>query len=204
MNWLESLKRIHAIAKTGLHYTEGEYDRDRYEQLKEITENLLETYTNLTPEKIDLALNNGQNGYVTPKVDVRGIVFKDGKILMIKEKIDSKWALPGGWADIGYSPSEIAQKEVWEEAGVKVKPKKVIAIFDKAKNQHPPDIFYTYKIFIWCDLLEGDPKPGMETLDARYFGPNELPELSTERNTKEQILHAFRFLENPDKETHFD
>ena len=204
MNWLESIKRIHAIVKTGLHYTEGDYDRDRYEQLKEITEKLLETYTSLTPEKIDLTLNNGQEGYVTPKVDIRGVVFRDGKVLMIKEKLDHKWALPGGWADIGYSPGEIAEKEVWEEAGIKVKPKKLLAVFDKAKHQHPPDIFYSYKLFIWCEHLEGDPKPGMETLDAKFFGPDELPELSVERNTKEQILRVFSFLDNPDQETFFD
>lgn len=203
VDWLTSIKSIHAIAKSGLHFTEGEYDRDRYVQLKEIAENLLEESTNLPIDKIRIALD-GDKGYVTPKVDVRGVVFKEDKVLLIKEKIDEKWALPGGWADVGYSPSEIAEKEVYEEARVKVKPNRLLAVLDKAKHKHPQDIYYTYKIFILCEYIEGDPTPGMETLDAQFFRRNELPELSLGRNTKDQILMMFEYLDNPLKEVTFD
>jgi ADP-ribose pyrophosphatase YjhB (NUDIX family) len=131
-------------------------------------------------------------------------VFKENQILMVQEKIDGCWSLPGGWADIGYSAKEVVVKEVREEAGIEVKPLQLLAVWDKKHHPHPPSPYYTYKMFILCEIVSGEIAKGMETLDVRFFGQHELPELSVERNTQSQIQSMFEFLKNPAKEVLFD
>ena len=115
------------------------------------------------------------------------------KILMVKEKIDGKWSLPGGWADIGYTPSEIAVKETQEEAGMEVKAGRLLAVLDKRCHKHPQDIYYIYKIFIECQYLGEAQSDFAETTDARFFSHDAIPPLSTPRNTQEQIDYMFEF-----------
>jgi len=120
-------KRVQAIAENGLHYAEGDYDIDRYNDLEGISVKMLSLLTSISPERINMVTPE-RNGYRTPKVDVRSIIFNDGhEILMVKERVDSRWSLPGGWCDIGFTPKEIAEKETLEEAGIKVKAKRVLA-----------------------------------------------------------------------------
>ena len=132
-----------------------------------------------------------ETGYQTPKVDIRSSVFKDDRILMVREKTDGAWALPGGWADVNTSVSESAVRECVEEAGAIVKPKRIIAIHLANKHNNPDFPFTIYKIFVECELLENNFKENTETLDAQFFEADMLPELSFERNTPDQIKMCF-------------
>ncbi len=186
-------KRVQAISENGLHYSENDYDLDRYNDLEAIATKMISLITNLSHETIRVAIPE-KNGYRTPKIDVRCVIFNDKhEILMVKERVDSFWSLPGGWCDVGFSPTEIAEKEAFEEAGISVKATRVLAIFDKKLHDHPEDLFYTYKIFIECTARSFDISTGMETLDVGFFKRDAIPELSTPRNTDFQIQKMFEF-----------
>ena len=186
-------KRVQAIAENGLHYTENDYDQDRYSDLEEISTRMLSLITNQSQKIIQVATPE-KNGYRTPKTDVRCVVFNDkDEILMVKERVDSRWSLPGGWCDVGYTPTETAEKEAEEEAGIKVKVSRLLAVFDKKCHDHPEDLFYSYKIFLECEAENYEITTGMETLDVGFFGQDKLPELSTPRNTAGQIHKMFDF-----------
>lgn len=161
------------------------------------------SYTWAGKERIRLAFA-GETGYATPKTDIRAVVFRDGKILLVREKIDGAWALPGGWADIGLSPSEVAVKEVREESGYEVKPVRLLAVLDKKFHDHPPEPYHIYKLFIRCDIVGGQALSGVETSDVGFFAQDGLPELSVERNTAAQIHAMFEFLRDPAKEVLLD
>lgn len=160
-------------------------------------------YTELEMNKIKDLFTN-ETGYQTPKVDVRGVVFKNHQILMVKENIDDKWALPGGFCDVGLSPSENVVKEIKEESGYDVIPIRLIALLDKDKHPHPPEPYHYYKIFILCEIIGGEATIGIETNNIQFFSEHNLPHLSTNRNTESQINTLFEFLRNPEKETLFD
>ncbi|HEX2952942.1 MAG TPA: NUDIX hydrolase [Bacillota bacterium] len=201
--WLDIAKRIQALAQSGLAYSENPYDIERYEVLRDLSIEIMAKYTDLDMTKVkDLFAN--ETGYQTPKVDIRAVVFRDDKILMVKERIDGCWSMPGGWADIGLTPSEVAVKEVREEAGLEVKPIKLLAVFDKKCHPHPPSPYHVYKTFIQCKITGGEMTTGMETSEVRFFGIDELPQLSVERNTESQVRTMFEFLDTPEKTTLFD
>jgi ADP-ribose pyrophosphatase YjhB (NUDIX family) len=202
-NWLAYFKRIHALSQTGFNFTQSHYDKDRYEELIEISLRMIEDLADVPPQKIKMTFIEEKN-YLTPKPDVRAIVFKDKKILLVKEKVDNKWCPPGGWSDIGYSPAEVAVKEAREESGLEVKAVRLLAVLDKSKHPHPPSPFHVYKIFILCEVAGGALGGGTETLGADFFDLKELPELSLDRITQSQIELMFEFLENPKKEVVFD
>ncbi|TAH17649.1 MAG: NUDIX domain-containing protein [Cytophagales bacterium] len=201
--WLAYSKRIHALSQIGLNFTQSNYDKDRYEELLAISLEMMEDLTDTSPARIKLSFIEEKN-YLTPKPDVRAIVFKDGKILLVKEATDNKWCPPGGWADIGYSPAEVAIKEAKEESGLEVKPVRLLAVLDKSKHSHPPSPFHVYKIFILCELIGGELGGGTETLGADFFDIADLPELSTDRITFSQIALMYDFLNDPNKEAIFD
>jgi ADP-ribose pyrophosphatase YjhB (NUDIX family) len=184
--WLNEIKKILAIAQTGLAYGNNPYDQDRYNHLVEISQNLLKYYTDNDFEKIKLFFSN-EKGYITPKVDIRAVIFDNRKILMVKERIDGLWSIPGGWADVGLTPFGIAIKETNEESGLNIISERVLAIMDNKCHQHPPSLYYTYKIFIQCKVIGGQLKPGMETRDVKYFDIDDLPPLSVNRITANQI-----------------
>lgn len=202
MDILDYIKRVRAIAQNGLTYCENPYDIERYEELKELSFSMLNILTDAPIEKIKNFFTD-EKGYQTPKVDVRAVVMKSDKILLVKEKIDGKWSLPGGWCDIGFSPSQMAKKEIWEEAGYEVSVEKLLALYDKECHGHPKDIYHIYKLFFKCSIIGGDGLGGMETSDVGYFSINDLPPLSLTRNTEEQISAMFD-LYFSDKETAFD
>lgn len=188
---LEYLKRMQAMARTGLTYTENPYDVERYEEMRETTNALLAELSNAKLDQVQFHFDQLDDDYPTPKVDVRGVLIQDGKLLLIQEKSDAKWAMPGGWCDIGYSPSENVVKEVFEESGFKVKPVRILAVWDKAKHDHPEDLRYVYKINFLCEISGGELKVGHEALDGGFFGLDELPPLSLHRNTEAQIRKLF-------------
>ncbi|MGI2297420.1 NUDIX hydrolase [Paenibacillus sp. GXUN7292] len=201
--WLEWSKQLQAIAQSGLTYCKDPYDKERYEQLRDISVDILASYTGISHEKIKLTFAS-DTGYATPKVDVRAVIFHKDQILLVREKSDNAWALPGGWADIGYSPAEVAMKEVQEEAGLLVEPIKLLAVLDKKCHQHPPDPFHVYKIFIHCAIIGGELTGGLETSEVAFFSEHSLPELSQSRNTKSQIISMFEYLKDPNKAVLFD
>lgn len=190
---LTLIKRIQALSEIGQHYAESDYDLDRYTEIEKIAVEMISLIANLDVQTISMHITE-KNAYRTPKVDVRAVVFNENdEILMVKEQIDGKWSLPGGWADVGFTPAEIAVKETSEEAGMKVRAVKILAIFDKKCHPHPPDLYYAYKIFIECQPLNTMLKTGYETSDAGFYSLEELPELSTPRNTRDQIELMFNF-----------
>ncbi len=201
--WLDLAHRVQAIAHTGLTYGTGVYDLERYEALREIS---LEMFSLLSQQQKDILREymKVEPGYATPKVDIRAVVLKENKILLVQEKSDHCWALPGGWADIGLSPSEVAEKEVEEEAGIKVKAKRLLGILDKKKHPHPPYDYYTYKVYIHCTHLEGDTHPGVETEDVAYYAINNLPALSEERNVASQVKAVYERAIHPELPLLFD
>ena len=198
-NWLQVAKEIQSIAQAGLTYSENTFDRDRYQKLRDLSTKIMEEFTDAPQEKIR-NLFASEKGYQTPKVDIRAVIFRNGKILMVRELLDGKWTLPGGWADVCYSPFEIAAKEVLEEAGIQVEPTRLLAVFDKMKHPHPPDIYHVYKLFILCKDSGSEVKPGLETTQADWFGRDEIPVLSELRITNEQIETMFDFYDHPEKD----
>lgn len=196
--WLEWAKQIQALAQTGLAYTKDVYDVERYEALREISIDIMNSYTKVDREIIELSFAN-ERGYATPKVDIRGVVFKDNQILLVQEKHDGDWALPGGWGDIGLSPTEVAVKEIKEESGYEAVPVRLLAVLDKKFHGHPPEPYHVYKFFIQCEIVGGEAAEGLETSGVAFFEETQLPKLSLQRNTEEQIKMMFQFLRNPDK-----
>lgn len=194
--WLETAKKLQALAQTGLFYSSNPYDRERYEQIDELCKALMNHYSEADAERIKTYFT-GDDGYITPKTDIRAVVTNDDKILMVQEKADEKWSLPGGWADIGYTPYEVAVKECFEETGLVVAPVRLLAVMDKKCHPHPVSPFYSYKIFIQCAIVSGNLTAGMETLDAKFFSIDELPELSSDRITKNQIEIVLERYNNP-------
>ncbi|GGG13791.1 NUDIX hydrolase [Paenibacillus abyssi] len=203
LKWLEWAKQIQAISQVGLAYSKDIYDLERFEQLRALSIEILNEYTEVETEKLK-SLFASEIGYATPKVDIRGVVFKDGKLLMVKEKEDGAWSLPGGWADIGLSPKEVAVKEIKEESGYDVEPIRLLGIVDKKFHDHPPSPFHVYKIFILCGIIGGEAMEGMETLAVKFFEEDQLPHLSTERNTKKQIHKLFELYRDSKSEIMFD
>jgi ADP-ribose pyrophosphatase YjhB (NUDIX family) len=201
--WIEWAARIQSIAQAGLTFSENSYDIDRYKKLRELSVEIMHEYTGVSKEKVkDLFAN--ETGYQTPKTDIRAAVFKNDKILLVKEKIDGAWSMPGGWADVNSSPSESAVRECFEEAGAIVRPKRIIAIHVADRHNNPLTPFTIYKIFIECELVEKTFSENTETLDADFFEINELPPLSTDRTTKAQIEMCFNAGNKEFVEPYFD
>lgn len=200
----EKVKRIQALAEIGLQFSQNTFDRERYDELHKISLQMMSQISSTPIEKIAAVIQD-KNGYKTPKVDVRAVVFNDsGEILLIQEKADNCWAMPGGWADVGYTPAEVAVKECFEEAGIQVEATKLLAVLDKQKQNMPPAFEYVYKIFLLCTKLSNRISTGSETCGVGWFNEHNLPKLSTPRNTKEQIQLMFRFYRNEITEPCFD
>ena len=202
-SWLDMAKRLQALAQSGLEYSENKYDRDRYQQMRQLSLEIMHDFTDLRMDKL-VEVFASERGYQTPKVDVRGVVFRGDQILMVRETIDGKWSLPGGWADVGLTPSEVAAKEVWEESGLVVVPERLLAVLDKKRHNHPPDMFHIYKIFILCRETGGELKGGMETSETGFFGPHKFPPLSVPRISAEQISLMYEYKNDPGKPAAFD
>jgi ADP-ribose pyrophosphatase YjhB (NUDIX family) len=169
----------------------------------DIAAEIMATYANVEHSYI-LDLFAREIGYATPKVDVRGAVFRNNTILLVKERSDGYWTLPGGWADVGESPSEVVVKEVFEESGYQTRPIKLLAVYDRNKQGHPPFPFYVYKLFFQCELIGGSPSSSIETEEVGFFCENALPELSLARLTPTQITRLFQHYYNPDFPTDYD
>lgn len=201
--WLEFAIRIQGIAQAGLQYGKDQYDRERYEELRQIAAEMMSAKTDIPVDKIyDLFCN--ETGYQTPKVDTRAAVFIDGKILLVYEN-NGTWSLPGGWCDIDQSVASNTEKEVREEAGLIVKSEKIIAVQDWRKHNVINHAYGIVKIFILCKYESGEFKENIETTEIGFFNKEDIPDnLAVEKCTKEQILMCFDFYENQTLPTLFD
>lgn len=199
---VEWAKQIAALAKTGLHYANNHYDEERYQQLLDIAADMLANAAESSASQVKLILRS-DDGYITPKVDVRGAVFRDDKVLLVREAVDGRWTLPGGWADIGDAPSQAVEREIREESGYEAKAVKVLALEDR-KRRHPPSLNEVYKVAFLCELVGGAARTSAETTAVAWYGEDELPPLSQGRVTAEQIGRWFQHWRQPDLPTEFD
>lgn len=203
-SWLTWAQRIQALAQSGLYYTSDVYDAERFRELSSIACEIMEANTLSQPGEVRMVFAS-QSGYATPKLDIRGVVFKEDKILLVRELQDQgKWTLPGGWVDINEPPSQAVEREVREEAGKIVKAVKLLALYDSNQHGHPPLPFHSYKLFFLCEMLgETIPAP-YETAEPSFFAQHEIPELSTTRVTHEEIQRLFEHLRDPSLPADFD
>lgn len=203
--WLTWAQRIQALASTGAHFGASEFDVERYEELGEIAHAMLQQITDAPLETLETLPPEFASGYATPQIDVRGALMRGDQILLVREKADGLWTLPGGYADVGFSAAENCAKEIFEEAGLEVQVTRLIAVRHKAKHPYRPDIRDFYKfLFLCADDAEQMPQAGMETLDARMFGRHEIPELSTGRVLLKDIELAFDAFADPSLPAVFD
>ena len=203
LDWLDVVQRLRRIADAGLAYSENPYDRERYAELVRLNAEIAAAALHESPEELHRLLR-AERGYPTPKVDVRAVVPRDGKILLVKEASDGRWSLPGGWADVGETAAEVTAREVLEETGYEVAPKKLLALLDKSKHDHPKSLWWTYKVFFLCNLVRGSPRASHETTDVGFFGKDEIPPLSEERLTEAQLRRMFEHVEDGGLAADFD
>ncbi|MBP3359862.1 MAG: NUDIX hydrolase [Clostridia bacterium] len=200
--WLDWAIELQALAQSGLFYSKDRFDIERFERIREISAEMMSTKTGLDMETVR-NLFCAESGYQTPKLDSRAAVFRDGKILLVREN-DGRWSLPGGWVDVNLSVGENAVKEAKEEAGVDVTADSIIAVQDRKKHNTPVYAVNICKVFVLCTYLGGEFCENSETTASGYFSLDELPELSEEKNTAEQIAMCFEAFKNPDRKTVFD
>ncbi|WP_017327544.1 NUDIX hydrolase [Synechococcus sp. PCC 7336] len=198
--WYEWATQIQATVQGTLAYSTNPFEIERCRKLEALAHEILATYTDTDFDRVQ-GFFESDTSYATPKVDVRGVVFNDrGHILMVREKIDGKWSLPGGWADLGDSPAEAVVREIREEAGYIATASRLLGIIDRHKSTQLPRAFYIYKIFMRCEIVERLQEfDNAETDRVDFFTFDNLPDLSTARNTYEQMQAISEFWHQPDK-----
>ncbi len=199
--WLRWAVELQALAQNGLAYTENKFDRERFARIRQIAAEMVACKTEMPKDAVE-GLFCGEKGYQTPKLDTRAAIFKDDKILLVKE--DGRWSLPGGWVDVTESVWSNTVKEAKEEAGVDVRPIRVIALQDRNKNNAPRYIYSICKVFVLCELLGGEFSENTETTESGFFALGALPELFTEKNNYDQIKLCFEAKDAEHWETRFD
>ena len=203
--WLDWAKRLQGIASTGLFFGESDFDKERYEEIHEITKQMLSSLGAVPIQQVTDLFNDAGEGYATPKIDVRAAIIQENKILLVKEKLDGLWTMPGGYADVGTSAANNVSKEVREEANIKVKPLKLFAVVHKAQHNYDLDARDFYKLFFLCRQIDKTvPRPGAETDAACYFTLENLPPLSKGRVIEKHIQLAFTHSLDMSLPTEFD
>ena len=201
---LAPLRELLAISQTGLTFATDQFDRERYTRVRELVEEMLRMPRPANAQFDPSVMLGKESGYATPKVDVRGAAFRDGRVLMVRERSDGLWTLPGGWADVNQSPAEAIVKEVREESGFESKVIKVAALFDRRRHPHPAQFHHAYKVFFLCELTGGNAEVSNETDGVDFFAEDALPPLSVQRVTAPQIQLMFRHQREPGIPTDFD
>ena len=203
MTLLDWARKVQAIAHNGLAYTTDPYDKERYIQLTELVASILSTELDI-PVAQAKGFWEGEQGYLTPKVDVRGGIFEEGQVLLVRERSDGKWTLPGGWVDINDSPSGAVVREILEESGYHARAVKLAGLVDKLRHPHPPGLHHIYKLFFLCERLGGEPTVSSETDAVQFFPVQALPELSKGRVLAAQIERLYQHQLHPELPTDFD
>ncbi len=206
--WLEWAKRLQAIAQNGLAYAESPFDVERYEAIRGIAMEMVESHSDVEPAFLN-DLFAGESGYATPKLDGRGAIFRDGKILLVRERSDGGWTLPGGWIDLYDTPSAAVEREVLEESGYRTRAVKLLALWDREQHGHPPLAYHVYKIVFLCELLDDEPViefqiDNLETDGVGFFARDAIPPLSETRVMPAQIDRLFDLQGAPGAPTEFD
>lgn len=201
--WLAWAREIQALSQTGLTFSLSDYDTQRYRRLLEIAADMVHRHTGLAANAL---VENflAQPGYATPKVDVRGAVVQNSKILLVQERSDRRWCMPGGWADVGELPSAMVVREVWEESGFEVVPHKVIGIYDANQNGTPLAFYHAYKIVFLCEMTGGAARPSDETLAVDFFAFDDLPVLSSARTNPRHLADVVTHFQHQNIPTIFD
>lgn len=201
--WLKWAMELESIAKCGLVYCVNDYDKERYAQIEAIAQDMMSYKSGIKPEVIK-DLFSKEPGYITPKTDVRGVIFDNDKILMVQEK-NGQWTLPGGWADVNLSVKENVVKECKEETGLVVEPVRILAIHDRNRHNLPVYAYSVYKYFVLCAVVGGEFEQNTETLQTAYFSIENIPDnLAGEKVSYEQIKMCFEAVHNPQWEVYFD
>jgi ADP-ribose pyrophosphatase YjhB (NUDIX family) len=200
---LEWARQVQAIAQNGLTFARDPFDRERYTQLAELVALLLARELEM-PIDAARALWSDEQGYATPKVDVRGGVFRDARVLLVRERSDGRWTLPGGWVDVNDAPSEAVMREIFEESGYRARPVKLAALLDKNRHPHPPGVYHIYKLFFVCELTGGAAAASAETDAVEFFPVQALPPLSTGRVLAAQIERLYQHHLDRSLPTDFD
>ena len=200
---LDHARRLLALSQSGLHFTPQEYDRERYREIIEIATALLAAESS---ESADSLRSRWfvEDGYATPKMDVRGAIFRDDRVLLVRETTDGKWTLPGGWADVNDSPSHAVEKEIEQESGFTARAVKLAALYDRNLHDHPAYLFHAWKAFFICDITGGEARTSHETDGVEFFSLYALPELSTGRSTAKQIRRMYEHHLDRARATDFD
>jgi ADP-ribose pyrophosphatase YjhB (NUDIX family) len=202
--WLPIARELRAIAQVGLAFSAAGFDRQRYERIRELAALMLAQGSAAEYESV-IELLRQEKGYATPKIDVRGAAFVDGRVLLVREISDGKWTLPGGWADVNQSAAECVVREIAEESGFTAQARKLAAVYDYQKSGHPPrHIDSIYKMFFICEICGGAARASDETSEVAFFAHDDLPPLSLGRTTLAQIGRMFQHHERPDLATDFD
>jgi ADP-ribose pyrophosphatase YjhB (NUDIX family) len=202
--WLTYAKRLQALASAGVAYTTNPYDLDRFQQIDQIASEMLAQLFTVPIERIG-ELAPDKKVYPTPKVDVRGAVIQNGQILLVREKVNGRWTLPGGFAEIGFSAAENVVKEIREEACIEVVARQLYSVRHKAKGPFEPDVRDFYKMYFLCERTGSEtPQPGPETTGAAFFSLDALPELCRDRIAEEDLARAFEFDREPGRRPYFD
>ncbi|MCB2178878.1 NUDIX hydrolase [bacterium] len=201
--WLTWARKIDALSQAGLHYSQSEYDLDRYRQLKDLAAEIVSTYSQYEPQQV-LDHFNLEEGYSTPKIDVRAAVVEDGKLLMVRERMDGGWTLPGGWVDVGDHPASSAEREAWEESGYHVQAVRLVGVYD-ANRLGELRYHHAFKLVFLCKLISGEAQASYETSEVGWFAPDALPQpFSAERTKPRHIADIFAAVADPTRPTVFD
>ncbi|PRY20261.1 ADP-ribose pyrophosphatase YjhB (NUDIX family) [Aliiruegeria haliotis] len=202
--WLAHAKRLQALAATGLHYSRDPFDIERFEEIDDIARDMIARLADTPVERLS-GLPEPQEGYATPKIDIRAAVIRNDRILLVREKRDGKWTMPGGFADIGLTASDCAVKETWEEATLPVRVLKLYELRHRAKQPGAPDYRDFYKFFFLCEADDAtEPAPGPETSGAAFYLPDALPEMSLGRSGPQDVDRAFVHWRDRDRPTDWD
>ncbi len=201
--WLEWAREIQHLCQTGIAFSKFEYDTQRYKRLTEIAAEITAAQSNINKESLAETFFT-HLGYATPKVDIRAAIIENDKILLVQEKMDNKWSLPGGWADVGESPAAAIIRETKEESGLNVNPTKIIGVYDANRFGRPLEFFHAYKIVFLCEKTGGSPKTSSETIAVNFFDFDHLPALSTARTNTKHIEDVSKHLNNPVLPTIFE
>lgn len=202
--WLGWARELQAIAQNGLTFTQDAYDRERFEAVRAVAARMIATQSGADFMRLE-QLFAEQTGYATPRVDVRGAIFRENRILLVRERSDQLWSLPGGWADVNQAPTEAVIREVREEAGLEIAVRKLAAVYDRNRHPHPPRFpFHVYKLFFIGEITGGAAAPGVETSAVGFFDEDALPDLSIGRVLDYQIRRMFDHWREPTLPTEFD
>lgn len=204
MDWFDVVRRLKTISQAGKTFAKDHYELKRHQDIEEICAEIMADCTGNDAGDVRHVFQQ-DTGYPTPKVDCRGVIIQDGKVLLVKEIEDGGWTLPGGWCDNGMPASENVEREIWEESGYEARAQRLLAVYDRDTQGHfPPYPFNIYKLFFLCEITGGAPKPSNETSEIAWFAEDEIPALSKARTTEKQLKQFFEMVRENNCTTLFD